>query len=197
MQHLEKNSLYGLLTTHLPDAVYYKATYSKDDQYTIIEPSIDPCIHFTDFLFYATGVKRAIVLDEHGKLVMTMIVKRYSLYDENHEEVRKIVYNDLANKTKTLECNGAFTPEYLVEDYKLKKIIARLIQILGDYGAKPIKEHRGSLHINHLLWMLNEIYSTKKPMGKRHNWLGFVQAALVSKNIIDIQHERDIMYHIF
>lgn len=180
----------------MPEHRFFRASYSKDDCMYTIEPSVDKnCELFENFISSDSAL-RAVVLDEHGKLKFTYVQEKTSseffstVYDYK-------IYDQLASKTKMLECSDRSTPFYLIEDYKLKKLIDRLISTLEFYGAKSVKYERGSLHNDHLMWMLKEIYTQRKPITKRYNWLGFVQCALVSKNIIDIKHERDIMNQIF
>lgn len=189
--------MFELLEQVLPDFANFRATYIKDDDQYIIEPTEDESNDTFKRILDTDSGFRAIVLDEHGKLKLTYV----QTYDSGSEffptTYEFAIYDKLANKTKMLECSQKDNPYYAIEDYKLKKIIDRLISTLKMYGAEPVKEERGSLNNNHLLWMLEEIYTQRKPLTKRYNWLGFVQCALVSKNIIDIKHERDIMYEIF
>lgn len=44
----------------------------------------------------------------------------------------------------------------------------------------------------HLLWMLSEIsFNEEQSETKKHRWLGFVQAIVISKNYTTIKDERD------
>lgn len=189
--------LLEVLNKYMPEFKSFRATYSEDDSMHIVEPTADGEGNNSVFDYIINNIDknyRIIILDEHGKLKISYTQEPsgdfFSVYDYK-------VYDHIADKTKMLECGSKDEPFYLIEDYKLKKLIDRLTATLRMYGAVPIKEERGSLHNNHLLWMLEEIYSQRKPLTKRYNWLGFVQCALVSKNIIDIKHERDIMHEIF
>lgn len=162
-------------------------THDTVDNIYIVEPKSGKCeLKKLESLHRYKG----IVLDEHGKLKFTFIAGS----DWNGAD--DLYYADFNQENKYPDTEDKNDSSYLIKDYKLKKIIARLIEILKFYHAIPVKAQRGSLELNHLYWMLNEIYTQKKSLQKRQNWLGFVQAGMVSKNILDIQHERDIMHEI-
>lgn len=165
----------------------------KHDKYNtfVIEPAVDQNIGIE--LLKTSDTKYATVLDEHGKLLYVASFSKgifntkvdYMPYKSSQT---KMLQNDL-NHTQL---------EYHIEDYKLKKIIARLENIIvNEHDVTPQKVERGSTDPAHLLWMLQQIKSQHKTIAKRANWLGLIQGVLASKNLIDMKHERDIMNAIF
>lgn len=164
------------------DVNFVNVVFSKEDNAYIVSPSYEDniCNQLDDTF------KRILILDEHGKLAAAVVddgIKSTEVkFDVNQKnDIERFIYN---------------TPQYLVEDHKLKKAIDRYIHIIEHYGATPVKNKHGSTNLNHLLWMLYEIRSQKRPLLIRRDWLGYIQSALVTKNIIVIDHEQDVLKNI-
>lgn len=179
----------SLIRTHLPHILFVKASYLVDDDMYVIEPYYDG--NDTLEVFNEDVNFRGMILDEHGKLIISFS------YQKDKNDFTYCIYELEKSKTKIFETQDKYDIRYIIEDYKLKKLVSRLISTVEAYGIKPKKHDRGSTELEHVLWMLYEIYTQKKPLSKRYNWLGFIQGVLVLKNIIDIKHERDIMSQIF
>lgn len=178
-----------LIKNKLNHIEHVKVTYIGVDDMYIIEPHYE--YSDTIEIFKTDKNFRGMLLDEHGKLILSFIYTHFNTtfkYRKFQTEKEK--------KAKFFESNSKYDTGYIIEDYKLKKLISRMIHIIEAYNVKPKKHERGSTELEHLLWMLHAIYSQDKFLTKRYNWLGFIQGVLVCKNIIDINHERDIMREI-
>lgn len=170
----------------------FKIIYIKKEDIYIIEPSSQ--FENNDSFFLHDDRKNVTILDEHGKLVSVAHV--HNTIDGHQAEILefdKSIHSKLFDHDYTRN-----DLEYLIEDYKLKKLISRMINIVTNQekNVVPKKHQRGSTELEHLLWMLLEINTNYKSLSKRANWIGTIQGILAAKNIIDIKHEHDIMKHI-
>lgn len=133
------------------------------------------------------------VYDEHGKLiaVMQLIIK-----DGEWREEIKIEYTEYDRKSENiLALPNLNARDENIKDYILKRLILRYIAIIENEGViKPVKNQYGSDKLEHLLWMLKDIYK-KQPRNllERYIFLGYIQGVLRCKNLIDVRHERDTM----
>lgn len=75
-----------------------------------------------------------------------------------------------------------------------KQLVERYSQILeiSNPGLKAVKNPNGSLELSHIKWMLEKMKSDEfvHKTSSLH-WIGWIQAALYSANLIQIKHEKD------
>lgn len=74
-------------------------------------------------------------------------------------------------------------------------LVKRYIQLIKTScpGIEAMKDTEGSLHLTHALWMLEKMDKPDYvPLTSREHWLGWIQAALFLRNLINVQHEKDI-----
>lgn len=176
----------------------------KDDFFTVFYNVEDdlfevrPHYEFQDYSQVVELMKHKStgnIYDEHGKLLAS-----FQLHIKNNEwnDEFNFEYERLNNKSSELFSGPESSISSNIKDYKLKRLISRYISIIENEGVtKPKKHEYGSSELEHLLWMLHNIYPKKsRSMLERYMFLGYIQGVLRSKNKIDVRHERDIMHEL-
>lgn len=193
LEKFEYNSIYNPI-----------AKFDKDDYFILCYNSFDgifelrPHYEFSDYSQVVEMIKHGStgnVYDEHGKLIAAF---QLEVHDREYHTEYTFNYEKLDIKTSELFSGPENSMGANIKDYKLKRLISRYISIIENEGVTVAKKHEyGSSELEHLLWMLHNIYTKKsRSMLERYMFLGYIQGVLRSKNKIDVRHERDIMHEL-
>lgn len=194
----EFNNYLGKVFNKIKHDVNYHAIadFDKDDHFLVSYNDKDkiyevhPHYEHNDYSEVIKGMGNGStgnVYDEHGKLI--------SAFKVNND---KIDYEIINTKNSDIFTQIEHSISSNIKDYKLKRLISRYISIIECHGVTVAKKNEyGSTELEHLLWMLKDIYNKgKRTLLERYMFLGYIQGVLHCKNLIDVRHERDIMHEL-